>query len=318
MLEGSGPLAITAVLVLAGMERLRYAWILFLLLCSWTAYPSLQYQFRHVFHLELIVLAALAAGGSLTWQRLRRFRHQRRQEAARESMRRALKSIVTVSALFVTVGLALTVARAIQVPKARALLSEYLSAPIDPVPTTPDALADGQIRLEASVFGSPPDDGVQTAMLVAEFVPERCGPSNWMAATFRYELPDPGFTFDFSRQAKVPLIHDAGFATRVFLPVYAIYQSRTLISGFTGVEVPAGYPSCVQLYRVRNLAPLPLLLPATLTPGWKYDTLYQQFRFDTAVPTPVRRFFIRWWPSVRKRLPIWVQQESYSHSGNLT
>jgi hypothetical protein len=318
MLEGSGPLAVTAVLVLTGMERLRYACIAFLLLCGWAAYPSLQYQFRHMFHLEFLVLAAIAAGGSLTWQRMSRFRYQRGQESARESMTRALKSTTTVGALFLTAGLTLVVARAIQVPKAQGLLTGYLSAPVDPVAATSDALPDGRIRLEASVFGSPPDDGVQTALLVAEIVPDRCGPSSSMAATFRYELPDPdpGFTFDFSRQTKVPLIHGAGFATRVFLPVYAIYQGKTLISRFTGVEVPASYVSCVQLYRVRNLAPLPLLLPATLTPGWKHDKLYQQLRLDAAVPPAVRHFFIRWWPSVRKRLATWVQHERYHHSGD--
>ena len=78
----------------------------------------------------------------------------------------------------------------------------------------------------------------------------------------------------------------------MFPRVYAIYQSGTLISRFTVVEVPASYASCVQLYRVRNLAPLPLLLPATLTPGWKYDSLYQQFRFQIQLSQPpIRRFF---------------------------
>jgi hypothetical protein len=41
-----------------------------------------------------------------------------------------------------------------------------------------------------------------------------------------------------------------------------------------------------------------------LTPNWTDRPLYQRINLETTVPPIVSRVFVRWWPSVLKRLPV--------------
>ena len=83
----------------------------------------------------------------------------------------------------------------------------YATAPLVPLQSTLIPLPDGTVRVALDVFGAPSGrDGVQEAMLEAEFAPERCGSSSSIVATFRYEEMDPGFTLQSSREITVPLL----------------------------------------------------------------------------------------------------------------
>jgi hypothetical protein len=283
--DGAGPLLMAVVVTLIGMERLRFACIVFLVLWIWAAYPFLEFQWRHIFQFEFLVLGAVAWGGSLLWRSGRMGRG-----SAPEVVRRGLRSVATVAALIAAVGVVVAVARVVQVPRARALLTSYAGARLDPLPATTMRLPDGQVRVAAEVFGSvaSPDEAqttkVQTTMVAADFEADRCGQHWLMDATFRYEEADPRFVLDFSRRMTVPLSPASGAPTRVFFPAYAV--DRTGIFGgwsrFVGVDVPSGSESCVRLWQVRNAAAFPLLLSATLTSDWQ-NKLYQRLRFERAL-----------------------------------
>jgi hypothetical protein len=194
-------------------------------------------------------------------------------------------SVATIVALLAVVGVAVVVARAVQVPRARALLASYAAAPLDPLSPTAIPLPDGQVRLAAEVFGSAAPVGktettrVQVSMIAADFEADRCGQHWLMDATFRYEESDPGFSLDFSRRMTVPLSPASRAPTRVFFPAYAIDRGEIGSSRFVGVDVASGSEACVRLWRVRDVEALPLVLPATLTSDWQ-DKLYQRLRFE--------------------------------------
>ena len=90
--DTAGTLMVAGVLVLLGIERVRYMCVGFVLLLALAAYPSLQFQWRHIFHLEFLVFAVIACGWSLV---IRMFRNGIRQpEAALRMAGRGQTSIV--------------------------------------------------------------------------------------------------------------------------------------------------------------------------------------------------------------------------------
>ena len=285
MFDGTGPLLMAAVVTLIGMESVWYACVAGLLLWIWAAYPAVEFQWRHIFQFEFLVLGAVAWGCTLLWRLLRRMR----QGSSREILKSGAWSLATVVGLVGVVGVAVVVARVVQVPRSRALLMAYANAPLDPLTPTAIPLAEGTVRLAADVFGSAapignaPTGRVQTTMIAADFEADRCGHQWLLDATFRYEESDPRFALDFSRQMTVPLSPAGGAPTRVFFPAYAVDRSESGggRSRFVGVDVPAGSESCVRLWRVRNPDAFPLLLTATLTSDWQ-DKLYQRLRFEPA------------------------------------
>jgi hypothetical protein len=285
-LDGAGPLLMAAVVTLIGMERLRYAFLACLFLWIWAAYPVVEFQTRHIFQLEFLVLGAIAWGGTLAWQLVRR----QRPGSWAETVEAGLWSLATVAALVVAVGMVVVIARVIQIPRAKALLMSYAGAPLDPLPSTALPLPDGHVRLVTNVFHSAPPAAtaqrreVETTMIAADFEADRCGRPSLMDATFRYEESDSGLALDFSRQMTVPLSPAGGAPTRVFFPAYAVDRTRTGggWSRFVGVDVAPANASCVRLWQVRDAAAFPLLLPVTLTTDWQ-DKLYQRLRFERAL-----------------------------------
>jgi hypothetical protein len=283
--DGAGPWLMAAVVTLIGMEGLRYACIACLFLWIWAAYPAIEFQWRHIFQLEFLVLGAVAWGGTMLWRLVRRMP----AGALPERVKTGLWSLATVAALVGGVGVAIGVARAIQIPRARALLLSYAGAPLDALPLNTATLPDGQVRLVAQLFASVASADtsrlpeVEPAMIAADFEADRCGEHSLVDATFRYEESDPALALDFSRRTTVVLSPATGPPTRLFFPAYAVNRTGTGggWSRFVGVEVPAGYERCVRLWQVRDAASFPLLLPATLTSDWQ-DKLYQRLRFERA------------------------------------
>ena len=284
--DGAGPLLMAAVLTLIGMESLWYACIAGLLLWIWAAYPAIEFQWRHIFQFEFLVIGTVAWGCTLLWRLLRRMR----PGSSREILKRAVWSLATVAGLAGSVGVAVVLARVVQVPRSKALLMSYANAPLDPLTPIAMPLAEGTVRLAADVFSSVASAGnaltgrVQTAMIAADFEADRCGQKRLLDATFRYEESDPRFALDFSRQMQVPLSPAGGAPTRVFFPAYSVDRSEAGggRSRFVGVDVPAGSETCVRLWQVRSPGAFPLLLTATLTSDWQ-DRLYQRLPFEQAL-----------------------------------
>ena len=284
--DGAGPWLMAAVVMLIGMESVRYACVAGVLLWIWAAYPAIEFQWRHIFQFEFVVVGAVVWGFTLLWRLLRRLR----PGSSREILKSALWSLATVAGLVGFVGVAVVIARAVQIPRSRALLVTYANAPLDPLAPRAIPLADGAVRLAADVFGSAAPIGnartgrVQTTMIAADFDTDRCGQKWLLDATFRYEESDPRFALDFSRQMTVPLSPIGRASTRVFFPAYSVDRSETGggRSRFVGVDVPAGSETCVRLWQVRDPGAFPLLLTATLTSDWQ-GQLYQRLPFERAL-----------------------------------
>jgi len=66
----------------------------------------------------------------------------------------------------------------------------------------------------------------------------------------------------------VPAGARAAGLTEIFMPIY---------DGFRRIELSDAPPGCVDgVYRIRDARKFPLLLEATLTPGWRRMPLFQR------------------------------------------
>jgi len=271
--DGAGPVLISAATAVVGLYGLRYACVAFIVLWFWAALPAVEFQGRHIFQFEFVVLAALAFTLTLSWRLVAHLR----PESSREAVVRTLKSVATVAALLTVVGAAVTVARAIQLPRVRALLAAYTNAPRVPLEASSIPFADGQVRLAADLFhASKLRNDVQEVLIQAEFDFAQCGNPPAIVATFRYEETDPP-SQNFSRQ--VPLEYLGAAPTRVFLPVYSVTRDWKTESRFVGLDVPSTFVRCVRLSRVTDSSALALLIPVTIEPDWQRK-LYQRVRLD--------------------------------------
>ena len=99
--------------------------------------------------------------------------------------------------------------------------------------------------------------------LIEADVDASCGPSAVVTAQYDDAVPPENFSWTFPASA-------AQGITRVFVPVY---------SHFKGVIASDGTRSCpVTVSRIADVRPFPVLMAATLPPGWERMPLYQRFR----------------------------------------
>jgi len=294
--EGAGFAGILLVLIVAGMERLRYAIIGFILLVSCVTYPALQYQYRHMFHLEFAVLLFMASGFALFGRLYRRAV----KSSLRSEVARALRSLGTVTSLVCIVVVVITVARAIQVPRVRRLLTDYATAPLEPVSTTRTVESDGHVRLRAEVFKPPLSaNEVQTVMLAVELDPNRCQTTRTLGVMFKYEAAAGG-DLDLSHETLVSLKPQAK-PTRVFLPVHQFIRDGSATSKFLGIDLTPDAAACAQLLRIRDLNTFPaLLLPVTLGPQWDDVRLYQRLPLFMSMPPGIWARIAYRWPRVAR------------------
>jgi hypothetical protein len=270
-LEGWGPPLVAATIAVIGTYRIFYACLAFVLVWFWGTFPAVEFHGRHTFHLEFAVLAAIAWGTALLIDLVL---SNRWRDPAGHWQRRTLKSIATVTLLFATVGLAVVLARAVQMSRARALLMAYASAASVPIEATTTPMSNGQVRLAVDLFPRLPERRIdQEAVLEAEFDFARCGTPPALAATFSYEAGNSWFD-QLSRKTAFDYL---GAPTRVFLPVYVLTRESNVVARFAGVDVPASFATCVRLSRLTDPGRLALLLPVTLEPDWSRK-LYQRVR----------------------------------------
>src|SRR5262249_37732106 len=142
--SGAGPLIAAALLVLIGMMRPRDAIVGFGLLWFWAAVPFIQFQLRHVFLLEYLVI------GMLVW--LTSLAARAAVSKHPPSAMMVWRSVALTAALCVTVPVAVSVARRLQKPRVLALLTAYEQAETEAVSFTTLPLDDGRVRLLMPVF----------------------------------------------------------------------------------------------------------------------------------------------------------------------
>jgi len=276
---GSGLWLIAAVLMIAAFRAPRYAAVAFCLLLFWGAFPAVEFQGRHVFHLELVVLAAIAWGGAVLARNV--FAAADRRVAWDLDARAKLATAVaTVAILFAIAGTTVAAARAYQIPNARAFVASYDAAPASRVSAAVVPLPNGTVRLAVDLFHRPAArEEVEEVLLRADFDFAQCGHPPAVKAAFRYDVSDPWLAA-FSRESA---LEDLGAPpTRVFLPVYQVVSGWRVTARFAGVEVPASFARCVRLSRVDDTRALPLVIPVTIAPDWQRK-LYQRVRFGSGL-----------------------------------
>jgi hypothetical protein len=275
--EHQGPVLMAGVIALVGTQGLRYACIAFLLFSFWAAVPVIEFQGRHIFHLEFVVLAGFAWGVTILW---RLIQSSRTPGAWRATRTRALKSIATTAMLVAVVGAAVALARAVQIRQARTLVMSYAGAPTIPLEATATPVGNDQVRLAVDLFH--PEwsrDAIEEVMIEAEFDFARCGTPPMIPSTFRYDTAGPAYS-QFSREISLDYLGPT--PTRVFLPVYSVVRDWTVLAQFAGLDVPAAFAGCVRLSRVADTRALPLLMPVTIEPDWPRK-LYQRVRLGTGL-----------------------------------
>ena len=147
---GAGLLLIAGVLVVVGLQTPLYACVAFVLLLFWGALPAIEFQGRHIFQFEFVVLAAIVWAGRQLWHygvAALSGRSNREPAANRDLRPRLLRAAATVAVLIVFAATAVVGARAYQVSNARQFVSSYDHVAAAPVTTTTTPLNSGAVRL---------------------------------------------------------------------------------------------------------------------------------------------------------------------------
>jgi hypothetical protein len=279
------PWAIAATLMGLTLVNLRLALLVLILVFYFSAYPVLQFNERHFFHLEVIAWwALLVCVEGILFLALSATRVAQRQVwrdrfRSRSWLPNVRDAVVAWALALALVFLPLWTSRAYQRGTVRTLLSSYLALEKEPIERTADDIDDHAVRIAKDVApraSAPSGDAVQTTYVLAEFAAGAC-------ESLKFDLvvhydSSPTSSYDFTRTVAVrpPL---AGGVRRVFTALYAHPESSTVLQGayrFAGFELPRDSVSCLTgLYRVRHVEGLPLVLDANLPPDWESTTPYQ-------------------------------------------
>jgi hypothetical protein len=248
---GWGVYAVGAAMVLVSGANARLGLFLLFFVLFVGGYPAIQFQDRHFFHLEFIPWFAMGFVVNQVfvglWS-LRRDARLRLAAAFPGARRAALMAAGSAAAL---IG-ALALLRSYQERNAAALLNSYLAAPRVAVDTSDRA------ALDQIVAGG-------RVLLDIELNLSACAASQ--NVLFRYDVPSPGL--DFSRTVAVRTPSGVSGTARVLAPAF---------EGFAGINLTPPSQGCVaRVSRLADARPFPLLLNATLVPGWERRGLYQRF-----------------------------------------
>jgi hypothetical protein len=295
-LIGSGPLLAALLIVLLGCSRLRDALVASAILLFVGTYPVIQFHGRHTFNLEFLVL------GIFIWLASLLVRSGRAVAAGQfPSARAALRAAGAVATVAVTWIVLVLVARALQIPQARALFARYESARTEPIRLTESPSSEvqrGDVRLAADAFSSQSRGRLQQQLFAAEVTPGAC-PQPPVRLTLRYldEGNRVPVEYDFSTQMMLPVTSDRTHPTRVYFPAYEITRPDGGHVRFAALEVDERAAGCVRLARVEGIE-RDLWLDATLPPDWRNQPLYQRLYLAPLFPERLWLRIARWWPSL--------------------
>jgi hypothetical protein len=293
--------AIVVAVALVSRRDLRLAVLLGLLFVYCAAYPAIQYHDRHVFHLSLIPIAALAFVAQTAIDALARIRSRRAavpppagDPPGITTRRQTAQVVMLFAGAAVLAAGPLMAARWYQQRRLVALIDSYLQAPREAVTTTQRDLPDGRSALdmrlpdaESSARATP--GSVRTEYLIVELGGGACD-SRKLDVTIRYEGSHP--FADFSRSVTVSPPLDPGKTALVTSAAYFYFQRDHVADPdvvwyrFQGLEVSrAGIPCVTGVYRLRDPARFALLLETDLPPGWIRSELYRTVaRWERRVP----------------------------------
>ena len=245
-----GAVAVTVAWLLCSAVSLRLGLFLVFIVAYFGAYPAIQFQERHYFHLEFIGWWAM---GFVVHQVSALLRAWWRGYPDRPiDIGRMIRRTATVALLAAVVCLGLVGAtRWAQIRQARQLFSAYVDAPKTPL-DLPFGPLSGVAQPDWPQF-------IEVALDEAH-----CG--SRPAVTFQYDRANPDG--DFTRTITIARRSPVSGTTRIFLPVFERYS---------GIAISDASPGCfVGAWRLSDLSAFPLLLGVTLSPDWEKRPLYQR------------------------------------------
>jgi hypothetical protein len=270
---GTGLLICGAALAATAASDAWLAAVLAALLLYLGAYPSLSFQARHYFHLEIATWVALAF---LIHRALTRRRWNRRAAG-----RAAAFLAVSIAVLLIP----LAVLRMYQSAHVRALFMRYSEMGGEAVAVTKTEMPDGRARFSnAALLPLPARGGLAAGFLIADFDARACN-GREIAAVFRYDYAPrdaaPGRRQDFSWTVHLRLDAENGPRESIALVAVSVrdgygWFGQEGYSRFEGVEMAAADAPCFSGMRnVKDTAGAPVLFNVQSLHTSR--TLYQQF-----------------------------------------
>lgn len=237
-----------AAVILLTTTSVRLGLFLGFLLAYCGGYPAIQFDERHYFHLEFLgwwAFGVVLHHGFASARAL-----LARPEQWRPQLHRAARSVAIVGFSCALLGSLLIAARWYQARNARDLMRAYVAAPKmvieNPSQPLPGIAANAwpqlvEVRIDAATCAVAP--GIT---------------AHYFAGAENRDLTQ-------TIAVRPPL--RAGI-TRIYIPVFR---------DFSGLKFSGTRDECAtQVSRLGDLAPFPLVLGATLTPGWEERPLYQR------------------------------------------
>jgi hypothetical protein len=263
-----------------GSANIRLGLLFFLVAIIMPGMTAIQFQGRHVFHLE--VLSLLAYGCLLNFvYRLAWHREMLHGAALRPAATRALLVSLTLAALVIA---PLATARAYQQRSVTRLFSEYESAAVVSAGSSAVQQGDGEVLVPVALATSERlPHYIETNVLSIQVGGAQCD-TDMLPVTFRYQAQPPFGNLTRQQFVAVP---PAGGTTRLIYPAYTL-GARGRPQGairFVGIELPARHLSCIQsIERFTQPERFPLLLEARLVSDWRQRPLHEALRNVEPMP----------------------------------
>ena len=266
-----------AVLLGVSLHSVRLAAVLFALTVAFGAYPSIQFQRRHFFHLEFLGLWMLGLATSFAFGLvMSRLRGLASVASTGDGWKGALSFAAAVLAVILV---PLGIARVVQGRTVGALMTAYSTAPTVMLHRANEAVGDGMVRLADAehAFARPRAGRSMYSEMLAADVSGDC-PRDEATLTFRYASADPQLNFTRTYAVARPA---RGHTTTVYFPVYEAGAAKPAADRVTfgGVDVPATDLGCVtRVARLTDPDRLSLLVPIVMRDDWASTPLYQRLR----------------------------------------
>ncbi len=272
-LGGVWPWAFAIALVTLSFASIHLGLFAALFVFYVAAYPALQFQERHIFHLEFLGWWVLGFTLSLIGRAALAARKGQTSLAAftpragwRDS---ALKAAILCTVVAFVIATPLSVLRAYQRQHTPAVIRSIVSAPRVDVDVTPTGAMPGLVQ------SLPADDGVHAAYLVVDLGGPKCDQLD-VPVTLRYDAQNPAYDFSHTKSVRMPLADDP---FELVFPVY--FRSPGSIDraqepfAFRGLELPESARSCLmRVSRIADPQQFPVLMEMRLPPQWERATPY--------------------------------------------
>lgn len=283
---------LVAFVVAVAVVDLPVAILIGLVVIVFPGLVSVQFQGRHVFHLEFLPYFMWGTTVAWVWSAVRRA-HWPVADWRAIAIRTAA-CVVTIAVVLVA---PLAAARRYQVTQVGGLLDAYATAPRQPLLQAPVSLPSGVTRLPIILPPLSRAHFIDTHVLNVRVGSEACD-SDMVTLTFRY-LARPPFT-DLTDSVSLVVPQAPAILQHVF-PVFTPGRRSATPDGFafTGVDIASSETACVAgIDAYTTPEHLPLALEATIRPDRTRRQLYETLRefepsaadsFDSyAIPDTVR------------------------------